>query len=58
MLIGSVIIDNQSILTLIEVWLTVDRDLLYRAETVYYKCKIPVSGKSEPIILKKGDLFT
>ena len=39
-LIGSVIIDNQSILTLIEVWLTVAQDSLYRAETVYYKCNI------------------
>ena len=39
-LIGSVIIDNQSILSLIEAWLTVARDSLYRAETVYYKCKI------------------
>ena len=55
-LIGSVIIDNQSILTLIEAWLTVARDSLYRAETVYYKCNIPVSGKSEPIILKKTGL--
>ena len=26
--------------------------------TVYYQCKIPVSGKSEPIILKKLDLFS
>ena len=56
-LIGSVIIDNQSILTLIEAWLTVAQDLLYRAETVYYKCNIPVSCKSELIILKKRDLF-
>ena len=56
-LIGSVIIDNQSILTLIEEWLTVARDSLYRAETVYYKCNIPVRGKSEPIILTKRDLF-
>ena len=51
-LIGSVIIYNQSILTLIEAWLTLARDSFYRAETVYYKCNIPVSGKSEPIILK------
>ena len=34
-LIGSVIIDNQSILTLIEAWLTVARDSLYCAEKVY-----------------------
>ena len=46
-LIGSVIIDNQSILTLIEAWLTVSRDSLYHAETVYYKCNIPVSSKSK-----------
>ena len=26
--------------------------------TVYYQCKISVSGKSEPIILKKLDLFS
>ena len=26
--------------------------------TVYYQCKVPVSGKSEPIILKKLDLFS
>ena len=51
-LIGSVIVDNQLILTLIEVWLTVARDSLYHAETVYYKCKIPVNGNS-----KKRDLF-
>ena len=55
-LIGSVIIDTQSILTLIEAWLTVARDSLYCAETVYYKCNIPVSGKSEAIILKKTGL--
>ena len=58
MLIGSLIIDNQSILTLIEVWLTVARDSLYHAETVYYKCNIPVSGKSVPIILKKTGLVS
>ena len=46
-LIGSVIIDNQSILTLIDAWLTVARDSLYRAETVYYKCKIPGRGNSK-----------
>ena len=45
-LIGSVITDNQSILTLIEAWLTVALDSLYRTETVYYKCNIPVRGKS------------
>ena len=50
-LIGSVIIGNQSILTLIEAWLTVARDSIYRAETVYHKYNIPVSRKSEPIIL-------
>ena len=55
-LIGSVIIDNQSILTLIEAWLTVARDSLYHAETVYYKCNIPVRGKSELIILKLEDM--
>ena len=32
MLIGSVVIDNQSILTLLEAWLTVARDLLYYTE--------------------------
>ena len=32
MLIGSVVIDNQSILTLQEAWLTVARDLLYYTE--------------------------
>ena len=53
-LIGSVIIDNQSILTLIEAWLTVAQDSLYRAETFCHKCNIPVSSKSEPIILKKN----
>ena len=57
MLIGSVIIDNQLILTLIEEWLTVARDLFYRAETVYYECNIPVSRKSGRIILKIKDLF-
>ena len=57
-LIGSVIIDNQSILTLIEVWLIVARDSLYPAETVYYKGNIPVSGKSEPLILKKTGLVS
>ena len=57
-LIGSVIIDNQSILTLIEAWLTVARDLFYRAETVYCKCNIQVSSKSEPIILKKMGLVS
>ena len=32
MLIGPVVIDNQSILTLLEAWLTVARDLLYYTE--------------------------
>ena len=36
-LIGSVIKDNQSILTLIEVWLTMAQDSLYLAELVYNK---------------------
>ena len=57
MLIGSVVIDNQSILTLLEAWLTVARDLLYYTEQFTINARYqPVSGKSEPIILKKTGL--
>ena len=56
MLIGSVVIDNQSILTLLEAWLTVARDLLYYTEQFTINARYQLSGKFEPIILKKTGL--
>ena len=53
MLIGSVVIDNQSILTLLEAWLTVARDLLYYTE------QFPINARYQSAVnLKKLDLFS
>ena len=58
MLIGSVVIDNQSILTLLEAWLTVARDLLYYTEQFTINARYQSAVITEPIILKKLDLFS
>ena len=51
MLIGSVVIDNQSILTLLEAWLTVARDLLYYTEqfTINARYQSAVNSKKTEV---------
>ena len=55
MLIGSVVIDNQSILTLLEAWLTVARDLLYYTEqfTINARYQSAVNSKKTGLVFLK-----
>ena len=58
MLIGSVVIDNQSILTLLEAWLTVARDLPYYTEQFTINARYVDGARRCRTRISKGDFGT